>query len=68
MVKSCETGTIETEYLNGEVVRLAKELGRQTPGNALINRISQEMAANREPPGKFTPAQLRRLPGLAYSS
>ncbi len=62
------TGTIETEFLNGEVVRLAKKLGCQAPINETLLRISQEMAANREPPGKYTPAQLRRLLGLNQSS
>ena len=60
-------GTVETEFLNGEVVRLAKKLGRQAPINAMLLRISQEMAANREPPGKYTPAQLSALLGLTHS-
>jgi len=57
-------GTVETEFLNGEVVRLAKKLGRQAPINEMLLRISQEMAANREPPGKYTPAQLSKLLGV----
>jgi len=54
-------GTIESDFLNGEVVRLAKKLGRQAPINEGLLRISQEMAANRELPGKYTPAQLCAL-------
>ncbi|MFH0769012.1 MAG: ketopantoate reductase family protein [Chloroflexota bacterium] len=61
------TGTIETEFLNGEVVRLAKKLGSQAPVNEKLLRISQEMSAKREPPGKYTPAQLRKLVGLSES-
>ena len=57
-------GTIETDFLNGEVVRLAKKLGRQAPINEGLLHISQEMAANRELPGKYTPAQLCALLGL----
>ena len=57
-------GTIETEFLNGEVVRLAEKLGRQAPINEKLIRISQEMAANHDSPGKFTPDQLCALLGL----
>lgn len=53
-----EQGSVETEFLNGEVVRLAKRLGRQAPVNEMLMRISQEMAAKHEKPGKYTPAQL----------
>jgi len=60
-------GSVETEFLNGEVVRLAKKLGRQAPINETLLRISQEMAANRELPGKYTPAQLCALLGLNHS-
>ena len=51
-------GSVETEFLNGEIVRVAKKLGLQAPINEKLVKISQEMAANHEPPGKFTPAQL----------
>jgi 2-dehydropantoate 2-reductase len=57
-------GTVETEFLNGEVVRLAGKLGRQAPVNEKLLRIVQEMAANREPPGKYTPARLSKLLGI----
>ncbi len=58
------TGTIETEFLNGEVVRLAKKLGCEAPVNEKLWHISLEMSANQETPGKYTPAQLRKLVGL----
>ncbi|MEK7847519.1 MAG: 2-dehydropantoate 2-reductase [Chloroflexota bacterium] len=57
-------GTVETELLNGEIVRVARRLGRQAPVNEGLLRISQEMAASREVPGKYTPAQLCALLGL----
>ncbi len=60
-------GTVETGFLNAEVVRLAKKLGSQAPINETLLRISQEMAANREPPGKYTSAQLLGLLGLTHS-
>ncbi|UCB43886.1 MAG: ketopantoate reductase family protein [Dehalococcoidales bacterium] len=59
-------GTVETEFLNGEIVRLAKKLGMQAPVNEALMHISQEMAANHEPPGKYTPAQLCDLLGLDH--
>jgi len=58
------TGTIETEFLNGEVVRLAKKLGRQAPVNEKLLSICLEMSANRDLPGKYTLSQLRQLLGL----
>ena len=61
-------GSAETEFLNGEVVRLAKGVGQQAPINEGLLRISQEMATNRETPGKYTPHQLRILLGLEHSS
>jgi len=51
-------GSVETEFLNGEIVRVAKKLGLQAPINEKLMEISQEMAANHEPPGKYTPVQL----------
>lgn len=60
-------GTVETDFFNGEIVRLAKQLGREAPINETLLRISQEMATNREPPGKYTPAQLCTLLGLDHS-
>ncbi|MBI2830270.1 MAG: 2-dehydropantoate 2-reductase [Chloroflexi bacterium] len=57
-------GTVETEFLNGEFVLLANKLGRRAPINEGLLRISKEMAANSELPGKYTSAQLAELLGL----
>jgi 2-dehydropantoate 2-reductase len=62
-----QQGSVETEFLNGEVVRLAKKLGRHAPVNEKLMLIAQEMAINRETPGKYTPDQLRALLGLNYA-
>ncbi|MEE8414283.1 MAG: 2-dehydropantoate 2-reductase [Dehalococcoidales bacterium] len=62
-----EQGTVETGFLNGEVLRLAKRLGRQAPINETLVTISTEMAAKHELPGKYTPAQLSTLLGLSPS-
>jgi len=60
-----EQGTVESEFLNGEVVRLAGRLGRQAPVNEALVKISTEMAAKHELPGKYTLAQLSALLGLS---
>ena len=57
-------GTVEADYLNGEIVRLARGLGREAPINEGLLRISHQMAADREPPGKYSAAQLSVLLGL----
>jgi 2-dehydropantoate 2-reductase len=59
-----QQGSVETDSLNGEVVRLAKRLGQKAPVNEKLLQISQEMAANHEKPGKYTREQLASLLGL----
>ena len=54
-------GSVETEFLNGEIVRVARRLGITAPINDTINRVTQEMAVKRELPGKYTAAQLSDL-------
>jgi 2-dehydropantoate 2-reductase len=51
-------GSIETDYLNGEIVFLGRKHGIPTPFNALLQRIANEMAAAREPPGKYSAEEL----------
>ncbi len=58
------SNTIETDFFNGEIVRRARQIGRQAPLNEALVRISQEMAEKREPPGKYTPAELMARLGL----
>ena len=54
-------GTVETEFLNGEIVRIAKKLGKRAPINETLLRITEEMAANQEQPDKYTPAELIKI-------
>lgn len=54
-------GSVETDFFNGEVVRLAGKLGKKATVNEGLNRIVQEMAAKREPPGKYTIVELKQL-------
>jgi 2-dehydropantoate 2-reductase len=51
-------GSIETDYLNGEIVLLGRKHGIPTPFNAVLQRIANEMAAAREPPGKYSAEEL----------
>jgi 2-dehydropantoate 2-reductase len=59
-----QQGTVETEFLNGEIVRVAKRIGKTAPINEAINRITQEMAAKKEKPGKYPAAELSRMLGI----
>jgi len=59
-----QQGTVETDFLNGEIVRLAERLGVQAPVNEMLLRISKEMAVKGELPGKYSPTELRHLVGL----
>ncbi|MDQ1426099.1 MAG: 2-dehydropantoate 2-reductase [Acidimicrobiaceae bacterium] len=49
------TGSIETDYLTGEVVLIARELGLAAPANELLQRLANEAATLGRPPGS-TPA------------
>lgn len=59
-----QQGTVETDFLNGEIVRVAKRLGKKAPVNEMLSHIAQEMAAKRELPGKYTPEALLGLLGV----
>jgi 2-dehydropantoate 2-reductase len=57
-------GSVEADFLNGEIVRLAQRLGATAPVNAALQRIVEAMAAGGDKPGKYTPAELSKLLGL----
>ena len=56
--------TLETDFLNGEIVRLAKSIGLEAPLNQKLIEITQKMAAGHEKPGAYTTAQLKEMLGL----
>ena len=57
------TGTIESDYLNGEVVLLGRLHSVPTPVNELLRRTALRMARDGAEPGSHDPADLlRRLP------
>lgn len=58
------TGTIETDYLNGEIALLGRLHGVPTPLNAGLVAIGQELAGKGAKPGSMTEAELRVRLGL----
>jgi 2-dehydropantoate 2-reductase len=52
------TGSIEADYLNGEIVLLGRLHGVPTPVNALLQEVAGEMARQHQPPGSYTVEQL----------
>jgi 2-dehydropantoate 2-reductase len=57
------TGTIESDYLNGEIVLRGYQTGVATPVNALVQRLAEQTARERRQPGWITAAQiLAQLP------
>ena len=47
-------GSIESEFLNGEIVLLGRQLGIPTPVNELLQRIANDMARNGTKPETLT--------------
>lgn len=54
------TGSIETDYLNGEIVLLGRTYGVATPVNEALQRLARRAAAEGRRPGDLTPDQLRQ--------
>jgi len=59
-------GSIEAEFLNGEIVLLGNQLGVPTPVNALLQRVAVRAAAEGAPPGSWTVAELSKLAGVPH--
>ena len=55
------TGSIEADYLNGEIVLLGREHGQPTPVNEVLQMLANQFARERRPPGGMTPAELTAL-------
>ena len=51
-------GSIEADYLNGEIVLLGREHGVPTPVNETLQRLANKAAADRLRPGSLTPGQI----------
>jgi 2-dehydropantoate 2-reductase len=52
------TGSVEADYLNGEIVLLGKLHGIPTPANAALQRIANRMAREGASPGSMTLAEI----------
>ena len=54
-------GTIEADYLNGEIVMLGRLYGVPTPVNELLRRVADDMARDRRQPGTMRSEDLLAL-------
>jgi 2-dehydropantoate 2-reductase len=54
------TGTIEADYLNGEIAMLGRMHGFPTPVNEALQRLANRWAAARRPPGTMTAIEFER--------
>jgi 2-dehydropantoate 2-reductase len=61
-------GSIEADFLNGEIVLLGREHGVPTPVNEALQRLANQAAANRLPPGSLTPGEILAEAGAAIEA
>ena len=54
-------GSIETDYVNGEIVLLGARYGLVTPCNRALQRAANQLAWRGAPPGGVPLAELERL-------
>ena len=59
-------GSIEAEFLNGEIVLLGRLHGVATPVNALLQRLAVRAAAEGAPPGSWRVEDLSALAGVPH--
>lgn len=62
------TGTIEADYLNGEITLLGRLHGVPTPLNDLLARLAGRFAAERRAPGSLPLPELLRLADQAVAA
>jgi 2-dehydropantoate 2-reductase len=58
-------GSVETDYLNGEIALLGALHGIPTPYNRLLQRLTAEAARQQRPPGSYTVDELMARAGGA---
>jgi 2-dehydropantoate 2-reductase len=61
-------GTIETDYLNGEICLLGRRYGVPTPANAAVQRLANQAARERWAPGRLEAAELAAAVETALTS
>jgi 2-dehydropantoate 2-reductase len=59
------TGSIETDYLNGEIALIARRIGRAAPVNAGLTALARKAAREGLRPGSVSVAELRAQLGLS---
>jgi 2-dehydropantoate 2-reductase len=59
------TGNVETDFLNGEIVRLAHRLGIAAPLNAAVARAARAAVHNDLGPSRYSAEQLAELLGMS---
>ncbi|HXO57633.1 MAG TPA: 2-dehydropantoate 2-reductase N-terminal domain-containing protein, partial [Mycobacterium sp.] len=65
---SRNTGNVETDYFNGEIVRIANRHGSVAPINAALARISRDAVRNGLGPAGYSAAQLAEAIGISTAS
>lgn len=55
------TGTIEADFLNGEIVLLGRTHGVPTPVNETLQKLANQAARDRKAPGSTAPADILSL-------
>jgi len=58
------TGSIEADFLNGEIVLLGREHAVPTPMNEVLQRLANQAARDHRAPGSATPDQVMALAAL----
>ncbi|BAX90279.1 ketopantoate reductase family protein [Mycobacterium shigaense] len=61
---SRNTGNVETDYFNGEIVRIAHRNGLTAPLNAALARAARVAVRDGVGPGRYSAARLAELVGL----
>jgi 2-dehydropantoate 2-reductase len=62
---SRQTGNVETDFLNGEIVRLAHRHGLSAPVNAALASAARAVVRDGLGPGRYSAAQLAELLGIS---
>ena len=55
------TGNIEAEAINGDIVKLGRALGIDTPYNETLWQVAEDMAKKGEKPGRYTVEELTKM-------
>ena len=63
-LKNTSAGSIESDFLNGEIALIARLSGQEAPLNARLASLAARLARDRCPPGTLTPTALRGALGL----